>query len=329
MPSTTPADNNEAPGLGQGSATAVVLLHSLLTESGLGSAREAARSMPGFQALWQSATGAALHPAAAATFDRLEDLTAWLDSDAYVVMLSNPNTTGALRKSSDLLIVEGYRLPPGTAVFGHDVDAAHTVNFIAAENDVVASCAYFPGFRWIVLLPPPPQAETTRWTAIVSFRTDEQLAAWCSSDERAQRLAELRMHLTRDSQTLSVETPFGSILRIDHGTPRVTPTWKTTMLVLLVLYPTAMTLSRFLGPVFTATGAKQWLTTWLTQIGTVTALSYVLTPMAAKAFTRWLDPSEGASIRITVLGTVVLVACYAASLWLFASVQWLQFWDYR
>jgi uncharacterized protein len=329
MPSTTPADKDEAPKHERASATAVVLLHSLLAESSLGSALEAARTMPGFQALWQSATGGTLHPAAAATFDCLEHLTAWLDSDAYVSMLSDPNSIGALRKSSDILIVEGYRLPPGTAVFGHDVDAAHTVSFISAEKDVVASCAYFPGFRWIVLMPPPPDAEAGRWTAIVSFHTDEQLAAWCSSDERAQRLAELRMHLTRDSETLSVETPFGSILRIDHGTPSVTPTWKTAMLVLLVLYPTAMTLSRFLGPVFSAAGAKPWLTTWLTQIVTVTGLSYALTPMAARAFTRWLDPSEGAAVWITVLGVVVLGACYAASLWLFASVRWLQFWDYR
>jgi uncharacterized protein len=137
------------------------------------------------------------------------------------------------------------------------------------------------------------------------------------------------MHLTQDSETLSVDAPFGSILRIDHGAARVTPRWKTAMLVLLVLYPTVMTLSRFLGPVFTALGARPWLTTWLTQIVTVAGLSYALTPLAAKAFNRWLDPVEGAAMRITLLGGVVLGALYAASLWLFASVRWLQFWDYR
>lgn len=310
-------------------ATAVVLLHSLLAESQLRNAREAARSMPGFQALWSSVTGDRLQPAAAATFGSLEDLVVWLDSDAYVSMLSSADSEGALRKSSDLLIVDGNRLPPGTAVFGHDVDRAQTASFIAAEQDLVAACAHFPGFRSIVLLPPALEAASRRWIAIVSFHTDEQLATWCLSAEREHRLAQVRMHLTQDSETLSVHAPFGSIVRVDRGSSRVTPTWKTTMLVLLVLYPTVMTLSRFISPVFAALGARQWLTTWLTQIVTVTGLSYVLTPLAAKVFKRWLDPAEGAAIRITVLGGVVLGVLYAASLWLFASVRWLQFWDYR
>jgi len=314
---------------GKRSATAVALLHSLPAPSRLGSARQVARSMPGFQALWLSVTGGGLQPAAAATFDSLGDLVAWLDSDAYVWMLSDGDNEGALRKSSDLLIVEGHRLPPGTAAFGHDVDAARAAHFITAEQDLVASCAYLPGFRSVVLLPPAPEAATTRWIAIVSFHTDEQLVAWCSSDERARRLAELRMHLTNDSETLSVDAPFGSILRIDDGAAKVTPRWKMAMLVLLVLYPTVMTLSRFLGPVFTALGAQPWLTAWLTQSVTVTGLSYALTPLAAKAFTRWLDPVDGAAIRITVFGVVVVGVLYAASLWLFGSVRWLQFWDYR
>jgi antibiotic biosynthesis monooxygenase (ABM) superfamily enzyme len=311
------------------SATAVVLLHSLPAQSQVGSAGEAARSMPGFQQLRLSVTGGGLQPAAAATFDSAEDLVAWLDSDAYAAMLSDANNEGVLRKSSDILIVEGHRLPPGTAVFGHDAVEAQTADFVASERELVASCAKFLGFGSVVLLPPAPEAAIGQWIAIVSFRTDEQLAAWCSSDERAHRLAELRMHLIKDSETLSVDAPFGSIVRIDHGAPRVTPTWKTAMVVLLVLYPTVMTLSRFLGPVFTDLGAQPWLTTWLNQIVTVSALSYALTPLATKVFTRWLDPVDGAAVRISALGAVVVAALYAASLWLFASARWLQFWDYR
>jgi antibiotic biosynthesis monooxygenase (ABM) superfamily enzyme len=311
------------------SATAVVLLHLFPAQPKVDSAREAARSMPGFQALRLSVTGGGLQAAAAATFDGLEDLLAWVDSDAYVSMLSDSNSEDTLRKSSDILIVEGYRLPPGTAVFGHDVDAAQTADFVAAERDLVASCANSPGFGAVVLLPPAPEAAIGQWIALVSFRTDEQLAEWLSSDVRAHRLAQLRIYLTKDSETLSVDAPFGSIVRIDHGAPRVTPTWKTAMVVLLVLYPTVMTLSRFLGPVFTDLGAHPWLMTWLTQIVTVTVLSYALTPLATKVFARWLDPVDGAAMRITVLGAVAVGALYAASLWLFASARWLQFWDYR
>jgi antibiotic biosynthesis monooxygenase (ABM) superfamily enzyme len=156
--------------------------------------------------------------------------------------------------------------------------------------------------------------------------TDDQLAAWSNSDERARRLEQLRTHLTKDFDTLSVDAPFGSILRIDHGRPRVTPMWKTAMLVLLVLYPTVMTLSRFLGPVLKDLGAQPWLSMWLSQIVSVAVLTYALMPLATRLFARWLDPIDGASVKVSMLGALAVIAVYAATLWLFAAVQWLDFW---
>lgn len=47
----------------------------------------------------------------------------------------------------------------------------------------------------------------------------------------------------------------GRSCRVQDGVTRVPPEWKTAMLVLLVLYPTVMTLSRFLGPVLNDLGA--------------------------------------------------------------------------
>ena len=44
-------------------------------------------------------------------------------------MLSTSDAEGVLRKSSDLLIVEGHRLPPGTAVFRHDVIEGQAAEF--------------------------------------------------------------------------------------------------------------------------------------------------------------------------------------------------------
>lgn len=46
-----------------------------------------------------------------------EQLHACLDCDAWVTALSDANAGGALRKSSDLLIIEGHWLPPGTTAF--------------------------------------------------------------------------------------------------------------------------------------------------------------------------------------------------------------------
>jgi hypothetical protein len=41
-----------------------------------------------------------------------------------------------------------------------------------------------------------------------------------------------------------------------------------------------------------------------------------------------LDPIDGAGVRISVLGSVAVAALYAATSSVFASVRWLQFWDY-
>ena len=101
-------------------ATGVVLLHPVpdaRLQAWVDRAADAAGSMPGFTALRPAVTDGGLQPAVAATFDTAEHLHAWLDSD----VLSTSDAEGVLRKSSDLLIVEGHRLPPGTAVFRHDV----------------------------------------------------------------------------------------------------------------------------------------------------------------------------------------------------------------
>jgi uncharacterized protein len=308
-------------------ATGVVLVHPVPSDrlqAWVDRAADTARSMPGFIALRSAVTDGGLQPAVAATFDTAEHLHAWLDSEA----LTAPNAEGVLRKSSDLLIVEGHRLPPGTAVFRHDVIEGRAAEFVAAERQLVTSTAQFPGHLGTVVIPPAPEKGLAQWTSILCFRTDEQLATWSDSDERARQLEKLRTHLAKDFDTLSVDAPFGSILRIDHGLPRVTPRWKTAMLVLLVLYPMVMTLSRFLGPVLKDMGAEPWLSMWLTQIVSVAVLTFVLMPLATRLFTRWLDPIDGASVRVSVLGATVVVALYAATLWLFAAVTWLDFWTH-
>ena len=170
------------------SATGVVLMHSL-PERGLQPwverATAAARSMPGFQALRMAVTDGGLQSAVAVSFDTAEQLHDCLDSATWETVLSEGNTDGVMRKSSDLLIVEGHRLPPGTSAFLYDVIDSATAEFVAAVIQLVTSTAKFPGYVGTVLLPSAPEADIDDWTAILMFRSDDQLAAWVTSDERA------------------------------------------------------------------------------------------------------------------------------------------------
>jgi heme-degrading monooxygenase HmoA len=98
----------------------------------------------------------------------------------------------------------------------HDVTEDRADDFVATQHQIAASTAQYPGYIATVLLPLAPEAGIEQWTSILCFRTDNQLAAWSNSDERARRLEQLRTHLTKDFDTLSVDATFGSILRIDH-----------------------------------------------------------------------------------------------------------------
>ena len=100
------------------------------------------------------------------------------------------------------------------------------------------------------------------------------------------------------------------------------------MLILLVLYPTVMLLSRFLGPVIDRLGAEPWLAMWVSQVVSVATLQWALMPWAGRWFRRWLDPVDGAGARTSALGAAAVMAGYAVTLTVFATVQWLQYWDY-
>ncbi|WP_067470894.1 antibiotic biosynthesis monooxygenase [Nocardia amamiensis] len=266
-----------------------------------------------------------LEPGFSVTFRSEQSLHHFLDSPERARSLSEGESLGFRRKSSDLIIVEGESPPPGIGVFRHRVAGGKEAEFAATEARLVAVSSEFPGFEGAALF---PSGESGSWFSVLRFRTGGQLADWMRSKERAAALPELRAKLTEDFTVEAQTTPFGSTVRTVDGKTRMTPTWKIAMLVLLVLYPTVMTLSRFLGPVLDRMGAQPWLAMWLSQIVSVGLMSYFLSPAVAARFRRWLDPIDGAGFRVSAAGAAVIVVLYALTLLLFASVKWLQYWDY-
>ncbi|MBH0779884.1 antibiotic biosynthesis monooxygenase [Nocardia bovistercoris] len=266
-----------------------------------------------------------LAPGLGVTFRTEAQAHEFLDSRARAAVLAEGQRRGFLRGASDLVIVAGQTPPPGIGVFRHSVAAGREADFVATEVRLVTLSASFPGFDGAALFGDGGPGE---WYSVLRFRTPGQLATWMGSAQRAEALPALRSELTEDFLVEAHTTPFGSTLRTVNGRTEVTPTWKIAMLVLLVLYPTVMTLSRFLGPVLDAAGAPPWLAMWLSQIVSVAAMSWVLSPVVAWCFRRWLDPVDGAGGRASLAGAGVVIVLYALTLLLFASVTWLQYWDY-
>jgi uncharacterized protein len=314
-----------------GSATAVSSYHRTGSRADFvrwcGRLADAAGLSPGHLGDQFSAPDAAeLNWATSVTFRTEHDLHRWLDGADRALRLSEAGAIGFQRLSADVILLEGSLPATGVGVFRHPVAQARTDEFIATQVALVGLSAAFSGFEGAALLGPDQSSD--EWLSVLRFRTDHQLQDWLNSAERLDAMPRLRSQLTGDFSVITHSTPFGSILRVQDGMTKVTPNWKTAMLVLLVLYPTVMTLSRFLGPVLDNVGARPWLSMWLSQIVSVGVMTWFLMPVVTGWFRRWLDPVDGAGVRVGAIGAGVVFLAYLATLTLFATVHWLQFWDY-
>ena len=289
--------------------------------------RSVASTAPGFVESLVSVHGdERLDYAIAATFRTERQLNDWLDGQPRAEVVREGATRGFHRASSDLVVIEGELTPPGIAVFRHGVAAGRDADFVQAQGDLTKVSSRFPGYEGTVVFPAGVSGE---WTSLIRFRTERLLGGWLKSNQRQESLSSLRSTLARDFSTASHTTPFGTTVRIENGETELTPSWKSAMLVLMVLYPTVMLLSRFLGPQLDRLGAEPWLSMWLSEVASVSALQWVLMPFAAARMRRWLDPVDGAGLTVTLRGVAAVGAVYVVTLSIFATVTWLQFWDYR
>lgn len=189
--------------------------------------------------------------------------------------------------------------------------------FTAAQGDLTRSSSVFPGYQGTAVFPADSDGQ---WMSVLRFRTARQLAAWVGSQERQEALPRLRGKLTRDFAELPHNAPFGSTIRIDRGHTKITPGRKTAMLVLLCLYPTVLVLTTCLLPVLSRLGVGQSLSVFVGNVISIALLQWVLVPAVSRPFGRWLDPIDGASVRISVAGATVIAIAYGVLLVVFPVV---------
>ena len=307
-------------------ATVIVVFHPGVGpgfDDWLGELAESARRAPGCISVRQSLYPASgTEPALAVSFSSEGALTGWLDGAERAQIVEHGAAHG-FRSSAADIVVNGAAAPTGVVLFRHSV--ADPDEFLSAQADLVQVCRGFPGFIGIALFAEDGSEE---WMSVLRFRTDRELADWLASDARRSALVGLRSSLTTDFVSSAQTTAFATTVRSTDGRIAMTPGWKTAMVVLMVLYPTVMLLSRFLGPILAEFGARPWLAIWLSQVVSIVAMQWWLMPAASRWFRRWLDPVDGAGWRVGVRGAALVAGVYAVTLAVFASVHWLQFWDY-
>ncbi|WP_081282263.1 antibiotic biosynthesis monooxygenase [Mycobacterium asiaticum] len=250
-------------------------------------------------------------------FTDTASLDSWLDGAERRAVLDDGAAQGFWPATVDLILAEGELPPAEAGVFLHQVAPGKEAEFIVAQRDLTSVSSAFPGYEGTVLF---PADDSGQWMSILRFRTPRQLAGWIQSSARREALPRLREELTRDFAELPRSAPFGSTVRVADGQTKITPAWKSAMLVVLCLYPTVVLLSNWLSPELGRLGINPAGEILIGNVISVALLQWVLVPAASRPFRRWLDPIDGASARVSVAGSAVIVVGYALLLAFFSLV---------
>ncbi|OBA62691.1 hypothetical protein A5647_07045 [Mycobacterium sp. 1100029.7] len=274
-----------------------------------------ARHSPGHVSARESVQGnKPLDWAVEVAFSTSDLLESWLDSAERRAVLGEGESQGWWRCASDLVVTAGEPPAANVGVFLHSVAPGKEAEFVTAQSELTRSSSHFPGYEGTAVF---PADSTGQWMSVLRFRSPDQLAAWMRSRERRDALPRLRGELTRDFSELARSAPFGSTIRVADGQTRITPGWKTAMLVLLCLYPTVTLLSHYLSPALDHVGVRAPVSMFLGNVISIVALQWVLVPAVSRPFRRWLDPIDGAPARISIAGAAAVLIGYAALLVVF------------
>jgi hypothetical protein len=252
------------------------------------------------------------------SFENTDLLDAWLDSAERHAQLTEGQAQGYWRAASDLIVAPSELPPANAGVFLHNVTPGKEAEFVAAQRDLTLVSSGFPGYEGTALF---PSDSSGQWMSVLRFRTAGQLAGWIRSRERQEALPRLRGGLTGDFAELPRSAPFGSTVRIADGQAKITPAWKSAMLVVLCLYPTVTLLSKSLAPALSHLGVNPPLAIFVGNVVSVVLLQWVLVPAASLPFRRWLDPIDGAPARISLAGAAMVLVAYAGLLVIFTVLR--------
>ena len=250
-------------------------------------------------------------------FRTLEQLRAWLDSDARRSLLDK--STSPLMDEGTTNVIEGAPSDSPrdmvTEVITVSVKPGMEDAYRAWVDRIRQMEAIFPGYQGLQLQPPIPGLQDD-WVSLLRFDTAEHLNAWLESDARREALreAETFVDRTREQQ---VATSFSGWFAFGDAPNQVPPNWKQSMIVLLTLFPIVMLEQLFLSPLLQSLNMA--VAIFIGNALSVAATGFVLIPLGIRALKWWLLPRPNDSARVEVAGIALVIGLYALSVVMFAS----------
>ncbi len=173
--------------------------------------------------------------------------------------------------------------------------------------------AKYPGYRGMYLQ--PPTTAEGRWTTLVRYDTAAHLEAWMAAPERAALLAESKAFIEHEELT-RLATAFPGWVPIDPVTSKGPPDWKTTLLVLLGLFPIVMVELKYLSPFLASLHIHASMGTFIGNTVSVFLISYLTMPPFVRLFGWWLFPKNDTS-SLSFKGLAILFVLFAIEVALF------------
>ena len=214
-------------------------------------------------------------------FDTPELLRTWLASPKRAALMAEGEdlVEGGPREQ---IIAMTPQQDPVTAVSSARVRPGQEQAFLDLHRELLARLDAFEGFLRGDLFEPVDEVQDA-FVAVFAFDTREHLDRWLASDERSEILARMEPFV-EGPRTLNVLGGFAGWFAPDvaPGVKR----WKQAAVVLLALYPTALTLTLLRESLLP--GLPLALGVLMVNVVGVGLLTWVLMPFLTTRFDGWL-----------------------------------------
>jgi antibiotic biosynthesis monooxygenase (ABM) superfamily enzyme len=252
-------------------------------------------------------------------FQTLEQLRAWLDSDARRSLLDKSTSLLVDEGTTNVIEAANTELSPHdmvTEVITVSVKPGMEEAYHAWVDRIRQMEGRFPGYRGLQLQPPIHGLQDD-WVSLLRFDTSEHLNAWLESDARRAALQEVELFI--DQREQQVATAFSGWFTFGDTPGQVPPNWKQAMVVLLALFPVVMIELLYLSPLLQSLNLS--VATFIGNLLSVAALTWALVPWANRAFGWWLRPTTNVPPRVEAAGVTLIIGLYALSVAVFAWIS--------
>ena len=247
------------------------------------------------------------------------ELQAWRTSSQHKRLLEEARTL-LDHGNDDASLVEEIAQTPGdgvvTEVVTTYVRPGKDREYREWARRIHCAEAQFPGYCGGRFQPPASDSQRY-WMTLVRFATPEQLDAWLNSDTRRDLLSE-HAGLVQSWEHHRLPSSFAGWFPADAGSGQSPPSWKQSLLVLLMLFPVVTVELRFITPLLR--GMNPAAATFIGNLVSVSLLGFVLMPMIIAGMNWWLLPRKDRAGFINLAGVALLIALYAVEITLLSRL---------